>query len=200
MFTGLIETVAHIVDRSVRSDGQGVHFRIQSGIAHTLQVGDSVALQGVCLTIEACQPPSFIVTAVPLTLQRTTVGTWQAGMAVNLERALAANGRLGGHFVQGHVDGIGHLQADRQGSSGRILTVQAPADLLPYIAPRGSIAIDGVSLTVALRTAQGFEVAIIPHTAAMTTLGTLHPGDALNLETDVLAKYVEQLLHGHREE
>ncbi len=200
MFTGLIEAVGLILERSPVRDGTGQRLHIATPLSWDLSRGDSIAVSGICLTVEDREGDAFTVTAVPTTLDRTTAGTWVAGARVNLERALAANGRLGGHFVQGHVDGVGRLDARQDDDGGLVLTLRAPAPLLRIIVPRGSVAVDGVSLTVAERTPDGFAVAIIPHTALATTLGRLRPGDAVNLETDILGKYVEQLLSERKEE
>ncbi len=188
MFTGLIEAMGQLAQR------RGGRLRFTCPFADELAPGESVAVSGACLTVEACEPGGFSATAVPTTLRRTTLGTLAAGDAVNLERALRADGRLGGHLVQGHVDGVGHLLARAPDLEWELLHFTAPEALLPYLVPRGSIAVDGVSLTVAGREAGGFTVAIIPHTAAATTLGALRPGAAVNLEADVIAKYVEGLL------
>lgn len=188
MFTGLIEAMGQLAER------QGAHLRFTCPFAGALAPGESVAVSGACLTVEACDASGFSATAVPTTLRRTTLGSLAVGDAVNLERALRADGRLGGHLVQGHVDGVGHLLARTPDLEWELLRFRAPEALLPYLVPRGSIAVDGVSLTVAGREAGGFTVAIIPHTAAATTLGALRPGAAVNLEADVIAKYVEGLL------
>jgi len=188
MFTGLVEALGRLASRS------GATLRCTCPFSAELLPGDSVAVSGVCLTVEERDGEGFTATAVPTTLRRTTLGALAAGSPVNLERALRVGGRLGGHVVQGHVDGVGHLVQRRPDAEGELLTFAAPPDILPYLVPRGAIAVDGVSLTVAERTPGGFAVAIIPHTATATTLGALPTGAAVNLEADVLAKYVAGLL------
>lgn len=188
MFTGLVEATGKLAARD------GARLRFLAPFAAELQIGESVSVSGVCLTVEARDAESFTVTAIPTTLRRTTLGSLGPGAPVNLERATPVGGRLGGHIVQGHVDGVGRLEERRPDAEWEILRFSAPADVLRYVVPRGSIAIDGVSLTVADRDASGFSVGIIPHTAAVTTLGGLAVGTAVNLEADVIAKYVEGLL------
>lgn len=194
MFTGLIEAMGTL------ASGEGPCLRFTCPFAAQLALGESVSVSGVCLTVEAHDTSSFTVTAIPTTLRRTSLGTLRVGDPVNLERATPVGGRLGGHIVQGHVDGVGRLIERRPDAEWEILRFSAPPEVLRYIVPRGSIAIDGVSLTVAERDAGGFSVGIIPHTASVTTLGRLTAGTAVNLEADVIAKYVEGLIQGHREE
>ncbi len=188
MFTGLVEALGRVRTR------EGTHLEVSCGFARELAIGESVSVNGVCLTVEAADADGFAVTTVPTTLRRTTLGELAAGAPVNLERALGATSRLGGHIVQGHADGVGTLAARRPDSAWEILRFTAPPAILRYCVPRGAIAVDGVSLTVSDRQADGFSVAIIPHTARMTTLGALQPGGHVNLEADILAKYVEGLL------
>lgn len=193
MFTGLIEAIGEVVMVRETPDGTGNHIRIACPFAASLEPGASVAVSGPCLTVEEHDATSFLVTAVPLTLERTTLGMLRSGDRVNLERALPVQGRIGGHFVQGHIDGTARI-VDRSTTAGLHLEFEAGPDLLPYIAPRGSIAIDGVSLTVARLDGPRFIVAIIPETRAHTTLGARRVGDRVNVETDILAKYVERVL------
>ena len=190
MFTGLVEAMGRLEAR------EGARLRFACPFAAELAVGDSVSVNGVCLTVEERDEATFSCTAVAATLRRTTLGGLQPGDAVNLERALRADGRLGGHIVQGHVDGVGHLEARRPDGPWELLRIAAPEEVLRYVVPRGSIAVDGVSLTVAECGSDAFGVAIIPHTADATTLGALRPGAPVNLEADVIAKYVEGLLAG----
>jgi riboflavin synthase len=152
-------------------------------------VGDSIAVNGCCLTVVDLGPGWWAADAVDETLDRTNLGELRAGDPVNLERPLAAGGRLGGHLVQGHVDGVGRVTRVAPD-----LEVEVPDSLRTYLVEKGSVAVDGVSLTVVEVTSTGFSVAIIPHTLASTTLGRRMPGDAVNLEADVIAKYVERLL------
>jgi len=190
MFTGLVEATGRLVARD------GGRMRFTCPFAAELSIGESVSVNGACLTVEDRDGEGFGVTAVPTTLRRTSLGALAPGSPVNLERALRADGRLGGHIVQGHVDGVGHLRERLPDEHWEVLRFSAPPELLRYVVPRGSIAVDGVSLTVAEREAGGFAVAIVPHTAAMTTLGGLRPGGVVNVEADVLAKYVAGLLAG----
>lgn len=188
MFTGLVEAMGTLLEQD------GGRLRFACPFAGELAVGESVCVNGACLTVEAADATGFVVTAVPTTLRRTNLGELAPGSPVNLERALRADGRLGGHIVQGHVDGVGRLRERRADGQWEILAFSAPQELLRYMVPRGSVAVDGVSLTVAGRDGSGFSVAIIPHTAAATTLGALETGAPVNLEADVVAKYVEGLL------
>jgi riboflavin synthase len=189
MFTGLVRevgTVASMVDGRLRIDAPET--------ARGVQLGDSVAIDGVCLTVVASNGATLSFDAVPETLSRTALGTLDQGSRVNLEPALRAGEALGGHYVQGHVDGVGAVQSVAPEGEGRRVRFEAPAELLRYIVEKGSIAVQGTSLTVAAVDETGFEVALIPHTLQATTLGALTPEQPVNLETDVLAKYVEKLL------
>jgi riboflavin synthase len=162
--------------------------------ARGVQLGDSVAIDGVCLTVVEFDERSLSFDAVPETLARTALGSLDQGSRVNLEPALRAGEALGGHYVQGHVDGVGSVQRVAPEGDGRRVRFEAPAELLRYIVEKGSIAVQGTSLTVAAVDETGFEVALIPHTLQETTLGELEAEQPVNLETDVLAKYVEKLL------
>jgi riboflavin synthase len=189
MFTGLVRevgTVASMEDGRLVVDAPAT--------AQGVQLGDSIAIDGVCLTVVACDDSSLSFDAVPETLARTALGTLDQGSRVNLEPALRAGDALGGHYVQGHVDGVGAVQSVAPEGEGRRVRFEAPAELLKYIVEKGSIAVQGTSLTVAAVDETGFEVALIPHTLQATTLGELRPEQPVNLETDVLAKYVEKLL------
>jgi len=193
MFTGIVRELGTVARLEAGEDG----IRLELGApktAATAAVGDSVALAGVCLTVVAVGDGRLSFDAVPETLGRTALGGLAEGDAVNVEPALRAGERLGGHVLQGHVDGVGSVRAVEREGEGRRIWIDAPAELLRYCVEKGSIAVDGVSLTVAALEDDGFAVALIPHTLAVTTLGTLAPGDAVNLEVDVLAKYVERLL------
>ena len=158
------------------------------------RVGDSIAIDGVCLTVVSVDGGSFAFDAVPETLSRTSLATLEPGSRVNLEPALRAGDALGGHYVQGHVDGVGTVRSVEPEGEGRRMAFDAPPELLRYVVEKGSIAVQGTSLTVAAVDEHGFDVALIPHTLAVTTLGALEPGARVNLEADVLAKYVEKLL------
>jgi riboflavin synthase len=189
MFTGIVREGGRVV--SIEQEGDAVRLEIAAPeTASTLAVGDSVSVSGACLTVTAIANGNFAVTAVPETLSRTTLGRLAIGGDVNLEPALHAGDALGGHFVQGHVDAVGRV-ASIEG--GRVW-VEAGPEVLRYCVEKGSITVDGVSLTIAGLRDDAFEVALIPHTLEVTTLGALEPGDEVNLEVDVLAKYVEKLI------
>jgi riboflavin synthase len=197
MFTGIIESVGAVAE--VRTSPAGARLVIEAArAAQDAAVGDSIAVNGVCLTAVEVAPPQLRFDVVHETLRRSNLGELAAGDEVNLERPLAAGGRLSGHFVQGHVDATGQVRSlVEEGDSLRI-GISAPASVLRYVVEKGSIAVDGISLTVAARDESGFEVAVIPHTRAITTLGRKLPGQTVNLEVDILAKYVEQLAAGSR--
>jgi riboflavin synthase len=194
MFTGLVEDVGTVVRGDRRSDALTLAIRPARIPVAELAVGESICHDGACLTVTSCERDAYIVLAGAETLARTTLGALRAGMKLNLERALRAGDRLGGHIVTGHVDGTGELVARRD--LGANLVLQIRTTLGRYIVEKGSIAVAGVSLTVNAVDAETFSVAIIPHTRELTTLGELRPGDGINLETDVLAKHVEKLLAG----
>lgn len=192
MFSGLIADLGRI-DRVVRSP-DGARFRILTGLAPEIGAGDSVAVNGCCLTATAVGDGSFEADVMNQTLNVTSLGSLEEGSAVNLELALRAGQRLGGHIVQGHVDGTGEvISAVDDGFSVR-LAVSLPGGLARYVIPQGSIAIEGVSLTVTGTGPGRLEVALIPETRHRTTLGRLDPGDPVNLECDVIARYVERML------
>jgi riboflavin synthase len=193
MFTGLIREVGTVVGR----DGGEGGVRLTVEAPHTAanaQLGDSIAIDGVCLTVVAVGGGTFAFDAVPETLARTSLGTLDHGSRVNLEPALRAGDALGGHYVQGHVDGVGAVRTVEPEGDGKRIWFDPPPDLRRYVVEKGSIAVQGTSLTVAVVDDEGFAVALIPHTLAATTLGDLQPQDRVNLEADVLAKYVERLL------
>jgi riboflavin synthase len=162
-------------------------------LAARLAVGDSLAINGVCLTLTELREDGCIVELSPETLARTTLGALEAGARVNLEPALRLGDALGGHWVQGHVDGVAQVMDRRDLGEHRVLAFRAPARLARYVVEKGSVTLDGVSLTVAALDGDRFEVALIPHTLAITTLGEREVGDAVNFEVDLLAKYVERL-------
>ena len=193
MFTGLIREVGTVA--ALAGDADGVRLDLDAPeTAGGAAVGDSVAIDGVCLTVVAVDGARLGFDAVPETLARSSLGSLAEGSRVNLEPALRAGDPLGGHYVQGHVDGVGTVRSVEPEGDGRRLWFDSPADLLRYIVRKGSIAVQGTSLTVADLDEAGFAVALIPHTLTATTLGRLTPGDRVNLEADVLAKYVERLL------
>lgn len=161
-------------------------------------IGASIAVNGVCLTAVEVDGPNVAVDVVPETLARTNLGEIQGGGSVNLERPMPADGRFDGHIVQGHVDGTGTIIDVEKGEDGTVMTIEAPDSLMALIVEKGSITVDGVSLTIAGMADESFSVALIPHTMEVTTLGLRNPGDTVNLETDVLAKYVERLLEARK--
>ncbi|NOT35156.1 MAG: riboflavin synthase [Candidatus Eisenbacteria bacterium] len=193
MFTGLVETVGVVQQVEERPGGR--RFWIASAaIAAGAALGDSIAINGCCLTAIAIEPQRFAVEAVPETLARSTVGSWTDGTRVNLERALRLDQRLGGHLVQGHVDGAGEVIEMRAEGEGRRLILAVPGELSRFVAFKGSLAVDGVSLTIASVTTAGCEIALIPHTLAATVAGEYRAGSRVNLEVDLLARYVARLL------
>ena len=192
MFTGIIEEVGEIAQTQRR--GMAVFFGIRASFAKELKEGDSVCVNGACLTVVAVQPPLFWVEAVEETLARTNLGFLKPGDKVNLERALSVAGRFGGHFVQGHVDGTGVIAQIVSRLRSKVMRIHTPKELMQYIVPKGSIAVDGVSLTVVDVGADWFTVSLIPFTLEHTTLGLRKVGDVVNLEVDILAKYVRHML------
>jgi riboflavin synthase len=196
MFTGLISDVGNV--ERVDSGPEGARLRIATGLAGELSEGDSVAVNGACLTAATVDAKAFEADVMNQTLERTSLGPLQVGGRVNLELPLRAGDRLGGHLVQGHVDGTGEVAAVTQDGFARRLTVLAAPELRRYVVERGSVAVDGVSLTVAALTGEGFEVSLVPETLERTTLADAVPGTVVNLELDVVARYVERLLSGFR--
>jgi riboflavin synthase len=189
MFTGIVR------ERGSLAAVEGGRLRISAPeTSARLAVGDSISVSGCCLTATAVSNGHFEVTAVPETLSRTTLDQLRPGDAVNLETATRAGEPLGGHYVQGHVDGVGRVASIEPQDEGARVWIEAPEEILRYCVEKGSIAVDGVSLTISGLREGAFEVALIPHTLAETTLGALQPGGQVNLEVDVLAKYVERLL------
>jgi riboflavin synthase len=198
VFTGLVEDIGTVARADRRSDALVLAVRPAAIDVKTLAIGESVCHDGVCLTVTEAASGTYTVLAGAETLARTTLGRVRVGTKLNLERALAAGARLGGHLVAGHVDGTGELTARVDRGANLVLSFRAAPALLRYIVEKGSIAIDGISLTVNRVDDTGFDVAIIPHTAEVTTLGARRPGDPVNLEVDVIGKYVEKLLGGYR--
>jgi riboflavin synthase len=192
-FTGLVQDRGRVAE--VHETADGVRLAVESPLAAELGEGDSVAVNGVCLTATGlCAGERFGADVMHETLRRTSLGDVRAGSAVNLELSLRADGRLGGHIVQGHVDGAGVVDAVRQEGFARVLTIAVDPPLLRYVVEKGSIAVDGVSLTVARVDGEAFDVSLIPETLDRTTLGAAQRGTTVNLEVDVLAKYVEKLI------
>lgn len=198
MFTGIVQTMG--VVRSVRQGSTTARLALDApGLSRPIPLGSSIAVNGVCLTVAACDETRVEFDVIPETLARSTLGGLAAGARVNLERALRAGDPLDGHMVQGHVDGIATVQHIRTGEGGHVLTFRADTKLMPFIIPKGSIAIDGVSLTIATVETDTFSVALIPTTLAVTTLGLLKVGDKVNIETDILARTIVttlRRLHG----
>ncbi|HZN87511.1 MAG TPA: riboflavin synthase [Thermoleophilaceae bacterium] len=191
MFTGLVAGTGTV--DSLERDGDGMRLRVRSELAGELSAGDSIAVNGVCLTAVEPDAAGFSADVMSETLRRSSLGPLTSGDAVNLELPLRAGDRLGGHVVQGHVDGVGTVDSVRDEGFSRVVRVSAPAETLRYVVEKGSIAVDGVSLTVSAVDGQAFEVSLIPETLERTTLGEAEPGRMLNLEVDVFAKYVEKL-------
>ena len=206
MFTGIIEELGVVED----VEGQGDAVRLTVHAAHVLADaarGDSIAVNGCCLTVAARDLERFTADVMRETLDKTSLGAVTVGTRVNLERAVTASTRLGGHLVSGHVDGTGRVRRRTPSEHWELVEVEAPNDdLLRYLVPKGSITVDGISLTVVDVLADGFTVSLIPETLARTTLGFRQPGDRVNLEADIIAKHVERLLQSrqprppHREE
>lgn len=196
MFTGLVEELGTVRERVPSAAGARMVIGCDL-VREGLAIGDSVAVNGACLTVVDLPDGAFAVDCVEETLRRTSVGDRQAGDRVNLERAMRVGDRLGGHIVQGHVDGTGTIRGFTPEGDGMLMSVAADPDLLRYVVEKGSITVDGVSLTVASREPDGFTIALIPHTMEVTTLSADAVGRRVNLEADVLAKYVEALVRPH---
>jgi riboflavin synthase len=193
MFTGIIRELGRIA--AVDGGAAGVRLTVEAaGTAAQAATGDSVSIDGVCLTAVRIADGSIAFDAVPETLERTTLARLSAGDHVNIEPALRAGEPLGGHYVQGHVDAVGRVRSVEPEGEGVRIWIDAPDDVLRYCVEKGSVGVHGVSLTVAALDGAAFAVALIPHTLEVTTLGALEPGDEVNLEADVLAKYVERLV------
>ena len=195
MFTGLIADMG--VVEGVEAGAGGARLRIRSALAVELSAGDSVAVNGACLTAASVNGEVFEADVMNQTLEHTSLGPLRAGDRVNLELPLRAADRLGGHIVQGHVDGTGEVAEVSEDGLARRLVIEVPEELRRYVVERGSVTVDGVSLTVSALTDSGFEVSLIPETLERTTLGSAAPGRPVNLEVDLLAKYVEKLNASH---
>jgi riboflavin synthase len=192
VFTGLIEDVGRVAELEAGADG--ARLRIETGLAAEIALGDSVAVNGACLTATAVDEAGFETEAMNQTLEVTALRSVEAGGAVNLELAMKAGDRLGGHIVQGHVDGVGEVLAVEEDGFARRVRVGLPQELLRYVVDKGSITLSGVSLTVAELGEGWVEVSLIPETLERTNLGTVVPGSILNVECDIVAKYVERLV------
>lgn len=193
MFTGIVEEIGEVVSLKRGARSFTLTVKAQKVLEGT-EVGDSIATNGVCLTVTHLREGLFEADVMPETVERTALGRLKAGDGVNLERALTLSTRLGGHLVAGHVDATGRLVDRREDDTALWLTFEAPQSVLRYVVEKGSIAIDGVSLTVARLTERTFSVSLIPHTQGATTLHSRRPGEEVNLESDMIVKYVEKLM------
>ncbi|MDP8238996.1 MAG: riboflavin synthase [Candidatus Hatepunaea meridiana] len=189
MFTGLIEEVGTIAAKQIRSGNTQLTIKAEK-VIENLNLGDSVAINGVCLTVNTLERNRFGVEASAHTVSNSTVGNWQVSRQINLERALLIGDRLGGHIVQGHVDGIGKVTNVRYGEGSTDIFIEAPESIMKLMAPRGSVAVDGVSLTLADKTARSFKLMVIPYTLQHTCLGNLKPGDTVNIESDLIIRWL----------
>src|SRR5512146_7644 len=193
MFTGSVEEMGAVTVMGKTLAGTRMTI-LASTVLSDLKVGDSVSVNGTCLTVVTKGERDFVVEVSPETLSVTTLGHLTAGAPVNLERAMRLNGRIGGHLVAGHVDGVGTIRNRQQEGNAIFFTIEAPSEVLRYCVTKGSITVDGISLTINEVTDHAFSVAIIPHTAKVTTLGLKQVNDTVNLESDLIGKYVERLL------
>ena len=197
MFTGIVEGTGTVAALAAADDASGARLEVEAAfLAGDLRLGESVAVNGCCLTVAEATAAGFAADLVAETLRRTALGGLAAGDLVNLERPMALGGRLGGHLVQGHVDGVARVLERTEVGAGEEVRIELPADLARYVVEKGSVAVDGVSLTVAGVGPGWFAVALVPHTLEVTTLGRRRPGDPVQLEVDVVAKYVERLVEG----
>ena len=194
MFTGIVASIGHLVTVEFRGGDRRVLIEAKAGFLKGVKLGDSISCSGICLTVISLKGRRFGADVSQETLSATTAGSWRTRMLLNLEKALTLAQPLGGHLVAGHVDGVGRLSArTRDGRSERV-RFSVPRELMRYIVRKGSVCVDGVSLTVNEAGAGGFGVNIVPHTLRHTTLGRLSPGDPVNLEVDLLARYLEKLI------
>ncbi len=193
MFTGIITDLGKITE--ITKGETAVRFKIETGYAtETIEIGASIACNGCCLTVTETGSDWFAVEVSQETLDKTTLGSWKTSARLNLERALKLGDELGGHLVSGHVDGVGTVKNIREEEGSKRYTIAPPAELMKFIAPKGSVTLDGVSLTVNEVDGETFGVNIIPHTQTVTTFGELKAGDAVNVEIDLLARYVARLM------
>jgi riboflavin synthase len=198
VFTGIVREIGTVAQRETTESGERLTVEAPDAAARTA-LGDSVAVAGVCLTAVAVNGETLAFDVVPETLARTTLGALEPGAPVNIEPAMLAGEPLGGHIVQGHIDGVGRVRELEPQGEGARLTVELPADTARLSVDKGSIALDGVSLTIAAFGPGWVEIALVPHTLEATTLGRLKPGDGVNVEADVMAKHVERLLQARGE-
>ena len=193
MFTGIVEEKGTV--KNIQRSGSSSYIRVSARkVMEDIHLGDSIAVNGVCLTVTDFDNESFQADVMTETLERSSLGSLRAGSHVNLERAMSAEGRFGGHIVSGHIDGTGVISDIRNDGIAVWYTVSAPAEIMRYIVEKGSVAIDGISLTVAKVTESSFSVSVIPHTAEQTILSSKKNGDTVNLENDIIGKYVEKLM------
>ncbi len=193
MFTGIVEEMGTV--RSITRGARSAVIEIGAeAVLEDIHLGDSIAVNGVCLTASAIGSGSFSADVMPETMSRSSLSQLKAGAHVNLERAMAANGRFGGHIVSGHIDGTGRIKGIRRDDNAVWFEIEAPPELMRYIVEKGSVTIDGISLTVARAGERSFSISAIPHTAAVTTLGEKTRGSLVNIENDIIGKYVEKLL------
>ncbi len=195
MFTGIIEEMGAVKAVGKTLQGSGVTI-LAKAVLEGLKIGDSVTVNGVCLTVVGRNDTEIKADISPETMKVTTLGSLKAGDPVNLERAMRLGDRLGGHLVTGHVDGVGTIRARAQDADAYQIMIEAPRDVLRYCVPKGSVTVDGISLTINAVNDRGFRVTVIPHTAKVTTLGIKQIGDTVNVETDLIGRYVERLLAG----
>lgn len=195
MFTGLVEEVGRVTALEAKSGAGDARISLSAAtVTGGTRVGDSILVNGACLTVDEIEGDALVFYTMPETLRRTALGSLREGSAVNLERAMAAGGRLGGHIVQGHVDGVGEVLDITPEDDAEIWTFSAPETVLRYAVEKGSVCVDGISLTVVSVGDDDFTVSILPHTRSNTNLGELGVGDHVNLEADVVGKYVERLM------
>lgn len=199
MFTGIVEEMGTIA--GIQKGAKSAVLTIQAQkVFSDIHIGDSIALNGVCLTVTSFSKDTYTADVMNETLQRSSLGSLTIGSKVNLERAMPADGRFGGHIVSGHIDGTGTIKKVEKDDNAIWYTIAAPENLMKYIVEKGSIAIDGISLTVAKRSDADFAISMIPHTAKETVLSQKKPGDIVNLENDIVGKYIEQLMQYNKKE
>lgn len=199
MFTGIVEEMGTIA--GIQKGAKSAVLTIQAEkVFSDIHIGDSIALNGVCLTVTSFSGNTYTADVMNETLRRSSLGSLTIGSKVNLERAMAANGRFGGHIVSGHIDGTGTITKVEKDDNAIWYTIAAEENLMKYIVEKGSIAIDGISLTVSKRSDMDFAISMIPHTAKETVLSQKKPGDIVNLENDIVGKYIEQLMHYEKKE
>ena len=193
MFTGIVEEVGTIRHIESRADYQRTTIAAKQ-VLNGVKIGDSIAIEGACHTVVHFDADTFVIESIAETLQRTTLGDCRVGNRVNLERSLKLGDRLDGHLVAAHIDGVGHVKGRTESSDQIVFEFEVPPELAPYIAEKGSITVNGISLTVIAVTDRTFSIAAIPHTLKVTTLSEKYPGDRVNIEVDIIARYLERLV------